>query len=94
VREDEEARQKAVEDFEKVQMGLEAKIGKDKIARLENGNIIVEEGVKEDVKRGEKRKFELDEEELMRIAREDRGKARKAIEDEKVGCSFDKHHAI
>jgi nitric oxide synthase-interacting protein len=87
VRDDEEARQKAVEDFEKIQMGLEAKIGKDyKVVGQENIGLAVDEDAKGDAKRGEKRKFELDEEELMRIAREDRGKARKAIEDEKVGC--------
>lgn len=33
---------------------------------------------------GKKRKFEMDEEELARIAKEDRAKARKAIEDEKA----------
>ena len=38
-------------------------------------------------KRGEKRKFELDEEELMRIARQDRDKAKKALMEEKV-CSL------
>lgn len=36
------------------------------------------------VKAGSKRKFSLDESELSRIAQEDRAKARKAIEDEKV----------
>lgn len=63
-------------------MGLEAKVGGGKHGRSE------EEAVAEDdepmVKRGEKRKFELDDEELVRIAREDRSKARKAIDDEKV----------
>ena len=35
--------------------------------------------------RGVKRKFELDEEEMLKNAKEERGKARKAIDEEKVG---------
>jgi hypothetical protein len=35
-------------------------------------------------KRGEKRKFSLDADEMERIAEEERAKARRAIEDEKV----------
>lgn len=68
-------------------MGLEAKVGGPssgrKIVGREDGKIVVEEDVI-DGKRGEKRKFELDEDELLRIAREERTKARKAIDDEKV----------
>ena len=36
--------------------------------------------------RGLKRKFELDEDEMLRNAREERAKARKDIDDEKVCC--------
>jgi nitric oxide synthase-interacting protein len=86
-REDAEAKARAVHEFEKIQMGLEAKIGSSstdkKIVGREDGKIIVEEDVVGG-KRGEKRKFELDEDELLRIAREERTKARKAIDDEKV----------
>lgn len=65
-------------------MGLEAKVGSGKsIVGRENGKIVVEEEV-EAGKRGEKRKFMLDEDELIRIAREERTKARKAIDDEKA----------
>ena len=67
-------------------MGLEAKVGAAsgrKIVGREDGKIVVEEDVVEG-KHGEKRKFELDEDELLRIAREERTKARKAIDDEKV----------
>jgi len=66
-------------------MGLEAKVGLagKKIVGREDGKIIVEEDVVES-KRGEKRKFELDEDELLRIAQEERTKARKTIDDEKV----------
>lgn len=85
-RSEHEARARAVQEFERVQMGLEAKVGSAsgrKIVGREDGKIFVEEDVL-DGKRGEKRKFELDEDELLRIAREERTKARKAIDDEKV----------
>lgn len=83
--EDQEAKDRAVQEFERVQMGLEAKLGSslsDKIIGREGGKIVIEEV--EGGKRGEKRKFELDEDELLRIARDDRTKARKTIDDEKV----------
>ena len=70
---EEEVKERAVRDFEDVQMGMSLKREGGK------GVVAVEEG-----KRGEKRKFELDEEELMRIAREDRDKAKKALMEEKV----------
>ncbi|KUJ19393.1 ENOS interacting protein [Mollisia scopiformis] len=82
-----EAKQRAVQDFERIQMGLEAKSGSkssgQKIVGREGGKILVEKDVV-DSKRGEKRKFELNEDELLRIAREERTKARKAIDDEKA----------
>lgn len=85
--EEAEAKQRAVQDFERIQMGLEAKLGGkasgQKIVGREDGKILVEEEA-EGSKRGEKRKFELDEDELLRIARDERNKARKAIDDEKV----------
>ncbi|KAM3070173.1 hypothetical protein ACMFMG_003788 [Clarireedia jacksonii] len=81
MREDAEARERAVKEFEKVQMGLEAK-GGGKIVGREGGKIMVEEDVVG--KRGEKRKFELDEDELLRIAQDERTKARKALDDEKA----------
>lgn len=84
-REEDEARERAVREFERVQMGLEVKVGsKGRIVGREGGKVVVEEEVEAGEKRGEKRKFELDEEELLRIAREERAKVRKAIDDEKV----------
>jgi nitric oxide synthase-interacting protein len=83
-KDEEEAKERAVKEFERVQMGLEAKIGGGKnIVGRQNGKVVVEEDVSGG-KRGEKRKFELDEDELLRIAREERNKARKAIDDEKA----------
>ena len=85
LREDNEVKERAVQEFEKIQMGLEAKVGAQgkKIVGREDGKIVVEQDVVGG-KRGEKRKFELDEDELLRIAREDRTKARKDIDAEKV----------
>lgn len=78
-----------MQDFEKVQMGLEAKVGVagKQIVGREDGKIIVEEDVVGS-KKGEKRKFELDEDELLRIAQEERAKARKTIDNEKVCHKF------
>jgi hypothetical protein len=81
VLEDEQVKERAVRDFEEVQMGLSlAKPGAvENVVGRKDGKVVIEE-----VTRGEKRKFELDEEELMRIAREDREKAKKALTEEKV----------
>jgi len=81
VLEDEEVKERAVREFELVQMGLSvAKPGSiGNVVGRENGKVILEE-----TKEGKKRKFELDEEELMRIAREDRERAKKALTEEKV----------
>lgn len=84
-RDDGEARHRAVEDFEAVQQGLEVKIGRGgKVVGREGGKIVVE---KEDVEaggtRGKKRKFEIDEEELKRIATEERSRAKLALDEEK-----------
>ncbi|KAF2215350.1 hypothetical protein CERZMDRAFT_82377 [Cercospora zeae-maydis SCOH1-5] len=84
--EDAEAQARAIEEFEKVQAGLSARPGataSQKIVGRENGKVVVEQEVEEGVKKGTKRKFELDEEELVRLANEDRDKARKLMDDEK-----------
>lgn len=87
VREDEEARAKAVRDFEAVQMGLEGKVGgSGRVVGWRDGKVVVEtEGGEDDNSgsRGKKRKFEIDEEELKRIASEDRSRARLALDEEK-----------
>ncbi|KAI9702431.1 MAG: hypothetical protein M1836_000910 [Candelina mexicana] len=88
VRGEEEARTRAVEEFERVQMGLEVKLGVGKkVVGREGGKVIVEEDPGDDDGRGKKRKFELDEDELLRIAREERGKVRKALDHEKFEAS-------
>ncbi|KAI0841677.1 ENOS interacting protein [Hypoxylon sp. FL0890] len=84
LRREEEARERAVREFEMTQIGLDvkassrnAKNGADDRDKSSTSPAIEANGAK-------KRKFEIDEEELARISREDRAKARKAIEDEKA----------
>ncbi|MCJ1354450.1 MAG: hypothetical protein MMC33_004439 [Icmadophila ericetorum] len=74
----EEEKGRAVEDFEKVMMGLE---GGDKKKKKLNGNPTDDSLEKEG--RGLKRKFELDEEEMLKNAKEERAKARKVLDEEK-----------
>ncbi|KAF4989160.1 hypothetical protein FGRMN_9303 [Fusarium graminum] len=83
--EDEQDRERAIEDFELTQAGLD---------RKKKGNAAKPDEEKAGATSGDsnslalvpatKRKFELDKDELDRIAREDKVKARKALEDEKA----------
>ncbi|KAI9813939.1 MAG: hypothetical protein M1832_006024 [Thelocarpon impressellum] len=94
-RTEEEARARAVQDFERVQTGVSLKLGgpagKRKVVGREGGKVMVEEDNEADEKagapKGTKRKFELDEAELLRIARDERGKARKALDDERYAAA-------
>lgn len=70
---EEEGGKRAVEEFERTMLGLEGRKG------IEGAG----EGQKE-AGRGVKRKFELDEDEMLKSVKEGRAKARKAIEDEEV----------
>jgi nitric oxide synthase-interacting protein len=86
IRDDEQAQRRAVKEFEDVQAGLEVKIGAgSKVVDRQNGKIVVEQ--EQDEKAGEetgtKRKFEIDEEELKRIASDDRTKAKRTLDDER-----------
>lgn len=101
-RDDEEAKQRAIRDFELLQMGLELRNSRrqsgpvaahQNIIGRENGKLILEEVLKEDGDEEtgantKKRKFELDEEELMRIAREERQKKKTEITEEKVNLAL------
>lgn len=81
--EDEEDQQRTVRDFELTQAGLDraSKIGaKRRVVDGEKGDGSAGAGTK--------RKFSLDDDELERIAREDKVKSRKAIDDEKVRCGI------
>ncbi|OJD36102.1 ring finger domain-containing protein [Diplodia corticola] len=84
VRQEAEEEKRAIEDFERVQMGLEAKGMGGTIVGREAGKVMVERVVEgADGNKGVKRKFEFDEEEVMRVAREERSKVRKALSEEK-----------
>ena len=72
-----EEKERAIEQFEKTMMGLEGGVEK-------SGKAGASEEVERDDGRGVKRKFELDEDEMLRNAREERAKARKALDEEKV----------
>ncbi|MCJ1475263.1 hypothetical protein MMC13_003925 [Lambiella insularis] len=75
----EEERERAVKDFEKVMMGLDGGLPKRNTAfTAANDEEVGKEG------RGVKRKFELDEEEMLKNARDEMSQARKALDDEKA----------
>lgn len=76
----EEEKEKSIEEFERVMMGMEG-AGK-KVTKSQTNP---ENGETEDkIQRGLKRKFELDEDEMLKNARAERLKARVAIDEEKV----------
>jgi nitric oxide synthase-interacting protein len=94
-RRDAEARERSIREFELTQAGLSIKresassTGRGKTepppgrdATQDDHGKIGQESVP---KTGEKRKFSLDPDEVARIADEERTKARRAIDDEKVG---------
>lgn len=76
----EEEKERAVVEFEKVMMGMEGGAKKS----LNGSGAVKEKEAVQDGGRGTKRKFELDEEEMLKNAREERAKARKAMDEEKV----------
>ena len=73
-----EERERAIEQFEKTMIGLEGGAKK-------NGKTSTSEEVERNQGRGVKRKFELDEDEMLKNAKDERAKARKALDEEKVG---------
>lgn len=76
----EEEKEKSIEEFERVMMGMEGTTKKatNTIASTDNGEI------KGESQRGVKRKFELDEDEMLKNAKAERAKARVALDEEKV----------
>lgn len=95
-RQDEEAQARAVREFEMVQAGFDVPgagggggggAGAGAGAGVGEGREsleLVRGAADSEAKTGEKRKFSLDEDEVVRHAENDRAKARKAIDDEKV----------
>lgn len=89
-REEAEARLRSTVEFERVQMGLERKLTDPLVSQVnkqgeENSN---ERGESKGKTRGEKRKFELDLDEVQRINKEETIQAKKAIVNEKVRTSY------
>lgn len=83
-RQDEEAQARAVKEFELVQAGFDVGRGAGRPGRDSSAEPA-------DAKKGEKRKFALDEDEVAQHAENDRAKARKAIDDEKVRSDVRSH---
>jgi hypothetical protein len=75
----EEEKERSVREFEKVMMGLEGGAQSKKAEKVGRDE---DDAAKEN--RGTKRKFELDEEEMLKNAKEERATARRALDDEKV----------
>ena len=75
-----EEQERAVLEFEKVMMGMEGSNKKGQRETLTK----IPVGPESPETRGVKRKFQLDTEEVLRNTKEDRAKARDAIEEEKV----------
>lgn len=76
----EEEKGRTVEEFERVMMGMEGAVKK---GPKEN-QVGMEDGAGKKDGQGTKRKFELDEDEMLKNAVEERAKARKALDEEKV----------
>ena len=81
-----EEKQRAVEDFEKTMMGLEG--GDKKNSKAIGTRLGKDEELERAEGRGVKRKFELDEDKMLENAKEERAKARKALDYEKVASVF------
>lgn len=72
-----EEKERAIAQFERTMMGMEG-------GGKKEGKIGVSEEVERNEGRGVKRKFELDEDEMLKNAKEERAKARRALDEEKV----------
>lgn len=82
--EDQEDQDRAVRNFELTQAGFDITGARRGVKASKNTGGSEDAAAETAVTVGTKRKFELDEEELRRIVQQDKAKARKAIEDEKV----------
>ncbi|KAI3337632.1 ENOS interacting protein [Xylariaceae sp. AK1471] len=80
---DAEAHERAIRQFEMTQNGLDVRSRSSSHKPTPTPTPNDATGVESD-RRGGKRKFEMDDDELQRIAADDRAKARRAIDDEKA----------
>ncbi|KAK3313533.1 hypothetical protein B0H66DRAFT_355314 [Apodospora peruviana] len=83
-RKDQEAQERAIQEFELTQAGLSIKRAASASDGKTAGSPTENPAQQHDGRKGQKRKFLLDDDELARIAVEERSKARKAIDDEKA----------
>ena len=91
---DDEARDRAIKEFETVQMGFDGKLGADagrKMGRNKQTDANFESRNEGEPEVGspkglerKKRKFEIDEDELSRIIRDERSRAKVVMSEEKV----------
>ncbi|KAL8992553.1 MAG: hypothetical protein Q9169_007008 [Polycauliona sp. 2 TL-2023] len=79
----EEEKERSVREFEATMMGLEAS-NTQATKSKDHGRIGVADNRRDSEGRGVKRKFELDEEQILQNTKDERVKARKAIDDEKA----------
>ncbi|OLL22839.1 Nitric oxide synthase-interacting [Neolecta irregularis DAH-3] len=66
--EEEQARALAIKEFELIQMGLNTTVGSNRTMAVRKGETTVEKKPEDSEKRGVKRSFVLDEEDLLRVA--------------------------
>lgn len=83
-REEDEAHGRAVREFEATQAGLSQRAGQAAGRKPENPKDRHEEATRVQSTVGKKRKFEMDEEELLKIAKQDTMSAKSALREEKV----------
>ncbi len=83
-REDEEAHGRAVKEFEAAQAGLSKRAGQAAGRKPERAQPKHEEGTRTQSTSGKKRKFEMDEEELLKVAKLDTMSAKSTLREEKV----------
>ena len=91
---DDEARDRAIKEFETVQMGFDGKLGPDagrKASKNGSAEAYVKSRNEDEAGDGslksperKKRKFEIDEDELSRIIRDERSRAKMVMSEEKV----------
>ena len=86
----EEERERSVREFEDTMMGLEGSTHGTQ--RKNNSTPSTVNDGRDTEGRGTKRKFELDEEQILQNAKDERAKARKAIDEEKVHPPPFHHH--
>ncbi|TQN71883.1 E3 ubiquitin-protein ligase CSU1 [Colletotrichum shisoi] len=86
-RQDAEAQERAVKEFEKIQAGLDPSSSVTSLtpSGLASGeDVTMANDTDVPMKQGTKRKFILDQDELEKIAKEDRAKAQKSIDEERA----------